>query len=545
MNQNHQNQPGENRPLTEEERRRLQAARRAAMERAQAGNPARPARGTERPDPAGGRTASAPRRSDPYGAQPGTAAPRRSNPYADPYGAQAPRQGNPYAEPYGAPERGVPRRSSPEWDGRTAPRTRQHKSTMRRRKKPVRVNVGLVAFLVMILIVLGVSLWQILRPAAPAEGIGQDAAAAAEPSGGETSRNETESAEARDGVENDAAGSEPSASQAQTEQFPAAGTDAPGTQTPAAQAPAAQTGETKTPSSGEPGKPQEPAEINLTLYDTVQVSNTSLNAGDLILVNNAHYYSAGDTIELKNIYAEMKNPPAGVPKIKVATSSVSLAPAAFSALCKMAADLQTDTGSHDLHVNSGHRTVAEQQQVWDYYLELNGEEYCNNYVARPGYSEHNTGLACDLSFYTDAGEAVSVSNYEFGWWLAENCAKEGFILRYAADKVDITGISNEPWHFRYVGVPHAYVCTAKNWCLEEYVENVKNYTAEGTMLRVTSAGEVSEVRAADGLPRSDGWLIYCVPKAIGTETAVKVPRGSDYEISGNNVDAFIVTITLD
>ena len=109
----------------------------------------------------------------------------------------------------------------------------------------------------------------------------------------------------------------------------------------------------------------------------------------------------------------------------------------------------------------------------------------------------------------------------------------------------MTGIANEPWHFRYVGVPHAYICTVKNWCLEEYVENVKAYTAEGTMLRVTAAGEVTEVRAADGLPTSDGWLVYYAPKTYGTETSVKVPRGSDYEISGNNVDGYIVTIVLD
>ena len=164
---------------------------------------------------------------------------------------------------------------------------------------------------------------------------------------------------------------------------------------------------------------------------------------------------------------------------------------------------------------------------------------------KPGFSEHNTGLACDVSFYTDDGASIPVSEYEHGWWLAANCAREGFIRRYPEDKVDITGIANEPWHFRYVGIPHARICSSRNWCLEEYVEGVKAYTADGVMLYVAADGTVSEVNAAEGLPTSGGWLVYYVPKtAAGGVTEVRVPRGSDYEISGNNADGFVVTVDL-
>ena len=101
-----------------------------------------------------------------------------------------------------------------------------------------------------------------------------------------------------------------------------------------------------------------------------------------------------------------------------AVLSIGLLPVAFDALERLVVDLEEDTGSHDLLITSGHRTVAEQQEAWDYYMNLNGEEYTNAYVAKPGFSEHNTGLACDVSFYTDDGASIPVSEYEHGWWLA-------------------------------------------------------------------------------------------------------------------------------
>jgi D-alanyl-D-alanine dipeptidase/carboxypeptidase len=196
--------------------------------------------------------------------------------------------------------------------------------------------------------------------------------------------------------------------------------------------------------------------------------------------------------QLKNAYRDRTG------RLKVAATDIGLLPVAFDALERLVVDLEEDTGSHDLLITSGHRTVAEQQEIWDYYLNTNGEAYVNAYVAKPGFSEHNTGLACDVSFYTDDGASVPVSEYEHGWWLAANCAREGFIRRYPEDKVDITGIANEPWHFRYVGIPHARICSSRNWCLEEYIEGVKAYSADGTMLFVAADGTVSEVNAEAG-----------------------------------------------
>ncbi len=410
--------------------------------------------------------------------------------------------------------------------------TAQRREKARRVKKPFRFNWGVALFVLLCAVVLGVSIWQISRagwnenriaapdgPVTNAELSASDAGTGlpSAPEAGEQGTEDSPGAE-----ENGASASEPEEN---------SGLGAVTPEEPSAEEPSLSA---QTPSDEEPA-------VNLTLYDTVSVDNTDIDQGNLVLVNASHGYSAGDAYvnQLKNAYLDRTG------RLKVASTDIGLLPVAFDALERLVVDLEEDTGSHDLLITSGHRTVAEQQEIWDYYLNTNGEAYVNAYVAKPGFSEHNTGLACDVSFYTDDGASVPVSEYEHGWWLAANCAREGFIRRYPEDKVDITGIANEPWHFRYVGIPHARICSSRNWCLEEYIEGVKAYSADGTMLFVAADGTVSEVNAADGLPTSGGWLVYFVPKTgAGGVTEVRVPRGSDYEISGNNADGFIVTVDL-
>lgn len=85
-------------------------------------------------------------------------------------------------------------------------------------------------------------------------------------------------------------------------------------------------------------------------------------------------------------------------------------------------------------------------------------------VQRPGMSEHQTGLAVDIN--SQSGEDSSVL-YR---WLQDYSCNYGFVLRYPEDKIEITGISYEPWHYRYVGIDAAKVMKDKDICLEEYVE---------------------------------------------------------------------------
>ena len=90
------------------------------------------------------------------------------------------------------------------------------------------------------------------------------------------------------------------------------------------------------------------------------------------------------------------------------------------------------------------------------------------YVAIPDTSEHQLGLSVDINANTDKCSSEKV--YQ---WLDENAYKYGFVKRYPEDKTDITGISNEPWHYRYVGKTVAKIMKEENLCLEEYLEKYK------------------------------------------------------------------------
>ncbi len=288
--------------------------------------------------------------------------------------------------------------------------------------------------------------------------------------------------------------------------------------------------------------------VNLNLYDTVTVQNTALDEGTLILVNYQYAYADADTVALSNIYNDrtVANTANSRKLLRVSRSDTSMTPEAFAALEQLAVDLREETGDENLLINSGHRGTASQQTVWDNYMAQYGEEYTKAYVAVPGYSEHHTGLACDLGFYTDDGATISVAEYEYGWWLAANSMRQGFVLRYPEDKVDITGIAYEKWHFRYVGIPHAYAMTAGDLCLEEYIDYVKAYTADGKMLHVKTDRTVEEVDVTTTeFPKDNGWLVYYVPMTEGETTEIRIPRDAEYEISGNNVDGYIVAVTLD
>lgn len=129
-----------------------------------------------------------------------------------------------------------------------------------------------------------------------------------------------------------------------------------------------------------------------------------------------------------------------------------------------------------LFVAQGYRTEEEQQLLLDQKQEAYENEgnspkearkLAEQWVAVPGTSEHQIGIAVDINADTEKNKAEDVYN-----WLADNAHKYGFINRYPADKTDITGISNEPWHYRYVGVDAATEIYEKDLCLEEYIESL-------------------------------------------------------------------------
>ena len=125
-------------------------------------------------------------------------------------------------------------------------------------------------------------------------------------------------------------------------------------------------------------------------------------------------------------------------------------------------------------VREGYRTAEEQQEILDEkiqiyinqgYSQSRAERTAKEWVALPGTSEHQLGIAVDIN-----ADKSKCSNEEVYAWLAENAYKYGFILRYPLGKQEITGTSYEPWHYRYVGEEAALEIYEQGICLEEYYE---------------------------------------------------------------------------
>jgi len=136
-------------------------------------------------------------------------------------------------------------------------------------------------------------------------------------------------------------------------------------------------------------------------------------------------------------------------------------------------------GFNDVSVTSAYRSYAQQQANFNnrmatYTGKMTKEEaYAKTatIIAIPGTSEHQSGLCADLHNLPSA--LTAFADEEAGKWLAANCQKFGFILRYPKGKEDVTGIIFEPWHFRYVGRWHATKIMESGLCLEEYMASIQ------------------------------------------------------------------------
>ena len=149
---------------------------------------------------------------------------------------------------------------------------------------------------------------------------------------------------------------------------------------------------------------------------------------------------------------------------------------------------------------SGFRSYELQQSLYNRYSDRDGKEAADRYSARPGHSEHQSGLAIDLneisSSFKDTAE---------GKWVAANCHKYGFILRYPQGKEAQTGYMYEPWHIRYVGVATATNIYNSGLCLEEYfgitsayaVEVTEETTTEPATEEATTASEATTAQVIE------------------------------------------------
>lgn len=123
-----------------------------------------------------------------------------------------------------------------------------------------------------------------------------------------------------------------------------------------------------------------------------------------------------------------------------------------------------------LWICSGYRSYSEQETLFNGYAYQRGLEDADEVSARPGHSEHQSGLCMDVNTtdfsFTGTAEAI---------WLEQHCAEYGFIIRFPEGKESITGYAYEPWHIRYVGVETAQQISSKGVCLEEYLNVTSDY----------------------------------------------------------------------
>ncbi len=112
---------------------------------------------------------------------------------------------------------------------------------------------------------------------------------------------------------------------------------------------------------------------------------------------------------------------------------------------------------------SAYRSFAYQTKIYNEYVKKDGQDLADTYSARPGHSEHQTGLAVDV--WTEGQEEILEKDAK---WLKENAYKYGFIVRYTKDKQEITGYIEEPWHLRYLGKEIAKEVVEKKLSYDEY-----------------------------------------------------------------------------
>lgn len=125
---------------------------------------------------------------------------------------------------------------------------------------------------------------------------------------------------------------------------------------------------------------------------------------------------------------------------------------------------QAEKEGYAIIINSAYRSYEDQEEITNLYLNTYGQEYVNKFVAKPGFSEHQTGLAFDVG---SKNVNIFANSKEYTWML-DNAYKYGFILRFPKKYEEITRFRSEPWHYRYVGKKIAKIIHDEDITLEEY-----------------------------------------------------------------------------
>lgn len=256
----------------------------------------------------------------------------------------------------------------------------------------------------------------------------------------------------------------------------------------------------------------------------VEIDNNRLHSGFLVLVNNdnACQFDGDNLVTLMEKFNK---------RYKVADYDVKLNETVFHKAENMLSAFVDISENTNIMIHSAYRSKELQQELYDDDKKSKGSDYTGDeFVLKPGHSEHQTGYAFDLSLMTDDGDMTVLEYTSETQWIPDNCDKYGFILRYPENKVSLTGIGHETWHYRYVGLPHSEYIMKNHLCLEEYIDYLTTRTIDNP-LYTTDYTKTS-------------WMIYYVPVQFGERTTAQVPKNSEYQIYGNNRDGFIISVKL-
>jgi len=258
---------------------------------------------------------------------------------------------------------------------------------------------------------------------------------------------------------------------------------------------------------------QTPLEIEYDVQDeliqeshvAIQITDEQVYTGNLLLVNKDHAVpvtsKAFETVKL-SAHPQLTT------DFSLLDDSIRLTSFLIDKFSNMIEAAKNDGITHFM-ISSGYRDKLEQNQLF--------QEMGAQYALPAGYSEHNLGLSLDIG--STQGKMEHAAE---GKWLMNHAWEHGFILRYPEDKTAITGIVYEPWHFRYVGLPHSAIMYDKDFVLEEYLD----YLREQKSITATIDGQVYEI------------FYY----AISHDTWIDIPQDVEYEISGDNMSGVIVTV---
>lgn len=237
---------------------------------------------------------------------------------------------------------------------------------------------------------------------------------------------------------------------------------------------------------------------------TISVPASQVYSGSLILVDSAHpQKQTPETTAFLNIAYD---------HFRLPTKNLTISNLCVDSIVKMFNDFYQATGFGNTMV----------------YATMNAPTAAAYSAVIP---ERMTGLSIDLAVWDDAVSSHSpFTGTDMFAWIPQHCAEYGYVLRFPADKAEITGQPGCTWHYRYVGVPHASYMTQQKLCLEEYLELLKNeHTYEKSHLNIEAGGDTYEV--------------YYVPaKAGGSATDISVPENYEVTVSGDNIGGFIITV---